>query len=271
MQPITCLTIAGSDSGGGAGIQADLRTFSAFQIHGTSAITAITAQNTLEVRSVQAVDTSVVTDQIECVLQDFTVLGVKTGMLASSAIASHVASIASKNGLKNLVVDPVVVSSSGHVLLGEGGIDVYRNELLQHALIVTPNLREAAALAGTDVRDIKSRKDMVAIGQDILKFGSTYVLVKGGHFLETEAEGAPDILVSATGSEVFEGERIVTSNDHGTGCSLSAALAAQLAKGQSISDAVRDAKMFVSNALRGATNWQLGQGRGPIDHLGWNR
>ena len=271
MQPITCLTIAGSDSGGGAGIQADLRTFSAFKVHGTSAITAVTAQNTVGVQAVHAVPLDVVAQQVNSVLSDFSVLGVKTGMLATADIASQIASIASSGALGNLIVDPVVVSSTGHPLLGEGGLEVYRSELLRYAHIVTPNLREAAALAGVDVRDISTRDDMESVGRLILSFGPTYVLVKGGHFGHDSEPSAPDVLVSAEGVEVIEGDRIDTRNDHGTGCSLSAALTALIAQGKSPSQAVREAKSFVANALRGGSSWQLGQGRGPIDHLGWNQ
>ncbi len=271
MQPVTALTIAGSDSGGGAGIQADLRTFSAFQVHGTCAITAVTAQNTLGVTRVYNVEPSLVLDQARSVLEDFSVVAVKTGMLAQPSTVEAVAELARAGELANLVVDPVLVSSSGHALMSEGGPSAYRESLLPHAMLVTPNLREAAVLCDIDVRDIKSIDDMVQLGQVLLGYGSKSVLVKGGHLIEAGATShrAPDILLYADNIDIFDAERVVTRNDHGTGCSLSAAIAAGLGLGRPLTNATRDAKSFVLAALKGAASWQLGQGHGPIDHLGW--
>jgi hydroxymethylpyrimidine/phosphomethylpyrimidine kinase len=271
VQPITVLTIAGSDSGGGAGIQADLRTFGAFGVHGTTAVTAITAQNTVGVTAVHNLDTALVTAQILAVVSDFQVLAVKTGMLARPSTVEEVARLASEGFLPHLVVDPVLVSSTGHSLMDEGGVEMYRDALFRHAEIVTPNLREAALLCGADVRDIKDRNDMAALADIILGFGPRYVLVKGGHFAERSLteERSPDILAGNDELLVFDAERIVTANDHGTGCSLSSAIAAGLGLGRTVTESTRDAKSFVLAALGGATSWRLGQGHGPIDHLGW--
>lgn len=272
MQPLTALTIAGSDSGGGAGVQADLRTFSAFQVHGTTAVTAITAQNTLGVSRVWNAEPSLVIDQARAVLEDFDVVAVKTGMLAQPATVEAVANLARNGELANLVVDPVLVSSTGHDLMEAGGARAYREALLPYAMIVTPNLREAAVLCGIDVRDIKDLDDMVRVGQLLLSYGPRSVLVKGGHFIEISAtrNHAPDILVHANNVDIFDAPRVTTRNDHGTGCSLSAAIAAGLGLGRPLHDATRDAKSFVLAALKGAASWELGRGHGPIDHLGWN-
>jgi hydroxymethylpyrimidine/phosphomethylpyrimidine kinase len=271
VQPITVLTIAGSDSGGGAGIQADLRTFCAFELHATTAVTAVTAQNTVGVTSVQNIDPHVVVAQILSVVADFDVAAVKTGMLAQAATVEKVAELAGEGLLPHLVVDPVLVSSTGHPLMDAGGVDAYRDALLRFAEVVTPNLREAAMLCGVDVRDVKSHDDMAVLARQILGFGPTWALVKGGHFAEdslTESR-APDILVHDDDVFIFDAARVETTNDHGTGCSLSAATCAGLALGRTVPDAARDAKSFVLAALTSAADWKLGQGHGPIDHLGW--
>ena len=272
MEPLTGLTVAGSDSGGGAGIQADLRTFSAFSIHGTTAITAVTAQNTLGVDEVLALNPTLVRAQVESVTNDFSVRATKTGMLAQPSTVALVADLAGEGRLGPLVVDPVLVSTSGHRLMSEGGVEAYRDLLLPRASIVTPNLREAAVLAGVDFDDVRTRDDMVAVGRAILAFGPGAVLVKGGHVVENGVtrDHSPDILVWGDEVTIFDAPRVATRNDHGTGCSLSAAIAAGLAYGRSLSDATRDAKSFVLAALTSARTWRLGAGHGPIDHLGWN-
>jgi hydroxymethylpyrimidine kinase/phosphomethylpyrimidine kinase len=271
VQPLTVLTIAGSDSGGGAGIQADLRTLCAFEVHATSALTAVTAQNTLGVTSIQNIDPDVVVAQVLSVVTDFEVSAVKTGMLAQPATVEKVAELAREGLLPHLVVDPVLVSSTGHALMDEGGVDAYRDALLAFAEVVTPNLREAAMLCGVDVNDVQSHDDMVTLARQLLGFGSTWALVKGGHFAERSLtqSRAPDILVRGDDVFVFDAARVTTTNDHGTGCSLSAALCAGLALGRSVPDASRDAKSFVLAALSSAADWKLGRGRGPIDHMGW--
>ena len=273
MEPIVALTIAGSDSGGGAGIQADLRTFAAFEVHGTCAITAVTAQNTLGVSDVLAVDPGLVEAQVRAVVEDFAVTAVKTGMLARPATVERVAELAREGLLPHLVVDPVLVSSTGHALMDAGGARAYRESLLPYATVATPNLREACVLSGVDVRDVTTYDDMVALATTLLAFGPTNVLVKGGHFAESTLteRRAPDILVGAGDVVVYDAERVSTSNDHGTGCSLSAAICAGLGLGRSLQDATRDAKSFVLAALLGGASWRLGAGHGPIDHLGWNK
>lgn len=271
MQPITALSIAGSDSGGGAGIQADIRTMSAFGVHATTAITAITAQNTLGVTAVQSIDPDMVEAQVRSITTDFDVCATKTGMLAEARTVERVSALAREGLLPHLVVDPVLVSTSGDALMKDGGVDAYRHSLFPFAEIVTPNLREAAVLCSVDVRDIKDIDDVAVLARTILSMGPKYVLVKGGHF-ESAPHGdrAPDVLVSNDGFIVFDGPRVTTNNDHGTGCSLSSAIASGLGLGRSVPDATRDAKAFVLAALTSASSWRLGSGRGPIDHLGWS-
>jgi hydroxymethylpyrimidine/phosphomethylpyrimidine kinase len=272
VQPATALSIAGSDSGGGAGIQADLRTFSAFEVHGTTALTAVTAQNTVEVTGVAVIEPDMVARQIDAVLDDFAVAAVKTGMLAHPTTVERVATYARDGLLPHLVVDPVLVSSTGHRLMHDGGVRAYREALVPHARIVTPNLAEAAVLCDVDLADVTTLDDMLALGRMILALGPTYVLVKGGHFAEGSVTSAraPDLLVSADEVVALDAPRIHTRNDHGTGCSLSAAICAGLARGRDVDAATRDAKSFVLAALQGAADWTLGRGHGPIDHLGWN-
>ncbi len=264
--PPTALTIAGSDSGGGAGAQADLRTFAAFGVHGTCALTAVTAQNTVEVRGVVALEPAFVRQQVEVVLQDFTVRAVKTGMLANGRIVSEVARMAAQGSLPQLVVDPVLVSSSGHRLMEPEGVAAYLEQLLPHALVVTPNLREAAVLGDTDVESLRTLEARVAVADRIRATGARYVVVKGGHLTES----ADDVVAGPHGVEVLAGARVATGNDHGTGCSLSAAITAHLARGATVPDAIGEAKAFVARALVGAAGWRLGAGHGPLDHFGWS-
>jgi hydroxymethylpyrimidine kinase/phosphomethylpyrimidine kinase len=263
--PPCALSIAGSDSGGGAGVQADLKTFAAHGVHGTSALTAVTAQSTAAVRGVVSMSPEFVRLQIETVLDDFDVRSVKTGMLANRAVVDVVADLAGAGRLPQLVVDPVLVSSSGHSLMEPAGLEAYLARLLPHALVATPNLREAAALTGRDVSELMSVEAMTDAAERIRAGGARYVVVKGGHL----TDGAPDVVAGPEGVTVFEATRVVTSNDHGTGCSLSAAIAAQLALGTDVLGAVEAAKSFVARALAGGAHWQLGAGHGPIDHFGW--
>ncbi len=264
--PICALTIAGSDSGGGAGAQADLKTFAAHRIHGTAALTAVTAQNTYEVRGVVALRPEMVCLQVEAVLDDFDVRSVKTGMLANRDIVNAVAGLAAAGRLPRLVVDPVLVSSSGQALMSPDGLEAYVGRLLPHALVVTPNLREAAALTGMDVGDLVDVTAMTAAAQRIRAGGPRYVVVKGGHL----TDAAHDVVAGPEGVTVLEATRVVTGNDHGTGCSLSASIAAHLAMGDDVLDAVRAAKSFVARGLAGGAGWRLGAGHGPIDHFGWS-
>jgi hydroxymethylpyrimidine/phosphomethylpyrimidine kinase len=266
LTPPTALTIAGSDSGGGAGAQADLKTFAAHRVHGTCALTAVTAQSTVEVRGVVPLEAAFVRQQVETVLDDFAVGAVKTGMLATAAIVREVAAMAAGGRLAQLVVDPVLVSSSGHRLMDPDGLDAYLELLLPHALVATPNLREAAALGHTTVESLGTVEARVAVAQRIRETGARYVVVKGGHLTES----ADDVVAGPHGVSVLPGTRVATGNDHGTGCSLSAAIAANLARGASVDVAIQQAKDFVARGLAGGAGWHLGAGHGPLDHFGWS-
>ena len=281
MDPVVALTIAGSDSGGGAGLQADLKTFAALGLHGTSAVTAVTAQHTAAVLGVVALDPAFVVVQVEAVTSDLAPAAVKTGMLANPSTVVAVAELAARGVLPNLVVDPVLVSSTGHCLMEEGGVDAYRRLLLPHAAVATPNLREAAALTGRTPADLASTESMAEVAEELRALGTGTVVVKGGHFptpnagppgkwdLDRTAAGSPDVVAGPGGIVVLPASRVATVNDHGTGCSLSAAIAAHLALGATPLQAVRKAKTFVHRALVGAAGWRLGAGHGPIDHFGW--
>jgi hydroxymethylpyrimidine/phosphomethylpyrimidine kinase len=258
--------VAGSDSGGGAGAQADLKTFAAHGVHGTTALTAVTAQSTAAVRGVVVLDPEFVRLQIETVLSDFAVRSVKTGMLATRSIVEVVAELAGAGRLARLVVDPVLVSSSGHALMDPDGVEAYLTDLIPHALVVTPNLREAAVLTGRSVKELGSVPAMAEAAEQIRARGAAYVVVKGGHLTDV----AHDVVAGPEGITVLEGIRVDTGNDHGTGCSLSAAIAANLAHSDDVLAAVRAAKAFVARGLAGGAAWRLGAGHGPIDHFGWS-
>jgi hydroxymethylpyrimidine/phosphomethylpyrimidine kinase len=270
VQPSCVLTIAGSDSGGGAGVQADLRTFAAFEVHGLCAITAVTAQTTLGVHDVHLVPASTLREQIRAVLSDFDVKAVKTGMIGSPELLRVVGEFARSGQLPHLVVDPVLVSTTGASLFSDPEATAYRDELFASASLLTPNLSEACVLAGIDQLAIATADDVVTLGETLLSQGAQAVLVKGGHSPSDLRDHATDILVTQDGVTIFDGPRITTDNDHGTGCSLSAAIACGLAAGASMADAIAGAKAFVASALEGASSWRLGSGRGPLDHLGWN-
>jgi len=269
--PRVAMTIAGTDSGGGAGIAADLKTFAAFKVHGTFAVTAVTAQSTVTVSAICPIEAEMVTAQVTTVTEDIDVDAVKTGMLARPITVLQVARLIERAVIKQVVVDPVLVSSTGHPLMEQGGVDAYREALLPQALIATPNLREAALLLGVDVRDFDSLEAMTEAAEQIRSLGPSWVVLKGGHYLEGGATQtqAPDILVGDGVAIHLEAARVATSNDHGTGCSLAAAITANVALGLSIPDAVSIAKSYVNKALSGAAAWQVGQGHGPIDHLGF--
>ncbi|MGH9098658.1 MAG: bifunctional hydroxymethylpyrimidine kinase/phosphomethylpyrimidine kinase [Acidimicrobiales bacterium] len=266
MTPKVGLTIAGSDSSGGAGIQADLETFAAHGVYGTSAITAITAQNTVGVLRTVAVDPDMVAAQVNAVLDDIPPQATKTGMLANPRVVEAVAGIAAKGMLPNLVVDPVLVSTSGHALMTDGGVQAYRDLLLPLAVLVTPNVFEAALLASVPPEELATLDAAIEVAQGLRALGPQAVMVKGGHM---GTETSADVVVTADGVVVLERPRVPTRNDHGTGCSLSAAVAAQLALGMAPLDAVERAKEYVYRALVGAAGWRLGAGHGPIDHFGW--
>jgi hydroxymethylpyrimidine/phosphomethylpyrimidine kinase len=251
------LTIAGSDSGGGAGIQADLKTFTALGVFGMTAITAVTVQNTNGVSRFEELSPETVAEQILAVVTDIGADAAKTGMLASAAIVTAVADAIAETQIANLVVDPVFVSKHGHPLLAADAVDALRDRILPLATLVTPNLPEAAGLTGLTV---ESRDDMRKAGEAILVFGPGAVLVKGGHL---EGGTADDLFVDADGERWIEGERIDTRNTHGTGCVLSAAVAAYLARGEALIDAVQLGKRFVTEAIRHAL--AIGHGIGPVD------
>ncbi|PYO79794.1 MAG: bifunctional hydroxymethylpyrimidine kinase/phosphomethylpyrimidine kinase [Gemmatimonadetes bacterium] len=254
------LTIAGSDSGGGAGIQADLKTFQRFGIFGTSAITAITAQNTLGVSRWEPVSADLVRAQIDAIAEDLMPAAVKTGMLANTAIASIVAASIRDHAFRNYVLDPVMVATSGDTLLERDAIDVIRSELIPQASLVTPNLHEAAILTGEKIED---EDGMARAAETIVReMGAQAVLVKGGHL--DAGDRVVDILYDGD-VRAFRGKRFETTNTHGTGCTLSAAIAAQLANGESMHAAVRRAIDYVHNAI--ATAPGLGSGHGPLNHL----
>ncbi|MGZ8662663.1 MAG: bifunctional hydroxymethylpyrimidine kinase/phosphomethylpyrimidine kinase [Actinomycetota bacterium] len=254
------LSIAGSDSGGGAGIQADLKTFSALGVYGMTAITAVTVQNTLGVSGYEALSPHTVAEQIRAVVTDIGVDAAKTGMLASRGIVEAVADAVAETGVPNLVVDPVFMSKHGHALLAEDAVGALRTRILPLATLVTPNLPEAGGLVGFAV---ESTDDMKRAAEAILALGPGAVLVKGGH-LEGSTR-ADDLFVDATRSEWISAERLETSHTHGTGCTLSAAIVGHLARGDELLDAVGAGKAFVTQAIRHAL--ALGAGIGPVDQL----
>ncbi len=254
------LSIAGSDSGGGAGIQADLKTFSALGVFGMTAITAVTVQNTTGVFGYEPLSPRTVGDQIRAVAADIGVDAAKTGMLASVAIVEAVAEAVAETRIPNLVVDPVFVSKHGHALLAEDAVGALRDRVLPLATLVTPNLPEASGLVGFAV---DSRDLMRKAAEEIFALGPAAVLVKGGHL--EGADRADDLFFDGRDHRWIEGERIETVNTHGTGCVLSSAIAAFLAGGASLEKAVRLAKGFVTEAIRHAL--PLGEGIGPVDPL----
>jgi hydroxymethylpyrimidine kinase/phosphomethylpyrimidine kinase/thiamine-phosphate diphosphorylase len=258
-RPLPCgrvLTIAGSDSGGGAGIQADLKTVALLGGYGASAVTALTAQNTQGVRSVQPAPTEFVAEQIEMVLSDIGADTVKTGMLFSADILAVAAEAIERHGLM-AVVDPVMIAKGGAALLQQRAVEVLREVLLPQAFLLTPNLPEAEALSGLPV---ETEADMERAARRLQEMGPRNVLLKGGH-LEGEAV---DLLLADDQLHRFPAERLATRNTHGTGCSYSAAIAALLAQGEPLDAAVQRAKIFISEAIRNAVD--LGSGHGPVNH-----
>ena len=256
------LTIAGSDSSGGAGIQADLKTFAALGVYGASAITALTAQNTAGVTAVHAVPPEFVTAQIDAVFGDLAIGAVKIGMVAQRATIEAIAAALKRWLPRMIVLDPVMVASSGDRLIATDAVEALRNNLFPLATIVTPNLPEAAVLLGEPMAS--SAAAIEAQGRRLLAFGCQAVLIKGGHGAGSESI---DYLIDGSSSLALAAPRLATKNTHGTGCSLSAAIAADLAKGESLVSAVRNAKTFVSAAIAGADRFSVGHGHGPIHHF----
>ena len=256
----TALTIAGSDSGGGAGIQADLKAFEANGVFGMSVITALTAQNTREVTAVHEVPPAFVAAQIDAIASDLPVGAVKTGMLASVEIIEAVADGIARHRLGPVVVDPVMVSKGGHPLLHPDAVEAVRLRMLPLADVVTPNAHEAARLVGFDVTTLD---DARRAASDILRLGPRAVLVKGGH-LDGEPD-AVDLLLTADGETLYREERIDTPHTHGTGCTYASAVAANLARGLGLAEAVGRARQYLQGAIRHAL--PLGGGHGPTGHF----
>jgi len=252
------LTIAGSDSGGGAGIQADLKTFAALGVYGTSAITAITAQNTVGVMQVLALSPKLVAAQIDAVIDDIGAHALKTGMLANRAIIEVVAKKIRQHRLKNLVVDPVMVATSGDLLIKSTAVAALRSRLLPLAAVVTPNLPEAEQLTGMKLR---TWEEIEAAARQIVALGAKTVVIKGGH----RKGPAVDLFFDGKKTHALAAPRIRTKNTHGTGCTLSAAIAAYLAKGEDIENAVRSAKKYITAAIR--AGFTVGAGHSPVHHF----
>ncbi len=260
MSPLAvALTIAGSDSGGGAGIQADLKTFHAFGVFGTSAVTAITVQDTLGVHGVHAVPDEMVRRQIEVVVRDLRPSACKTGMLATAGVVETVARAIEQLALPAYVLDPVMVATSGDRLLDRDAEGAVLDRLVPLATLVTPNLDEAALLAG---RAVESEAEMRAVGEMLVERGAGAVLVKGGHLSGSEVV---DILVDAEGHHSWRRPKLATRSTHGTGCTLSAAIAAGLALGRPLREAVESALDYVHRAIAEAPG--LGAGNGPLNHF----
>lgn len=256
------LTIAGSDSGGGAGIQADLKTFAARGVFGMTAITALTAQNTVGVQGVFEIPPGFVAQQIDSVASDIGVDAVKTGMLFSAPIIAMVAAKIREHKMAPLVVDPVMVAKSGDLLLRDDARDALIQQLLPLATVVTPNLHEARVLCGFEITNLE---EMRRAAQVIHRLGPRYVVVKGGHLPQTS--DAIDLLYDGESFQEFRAPRIETKNSHGTGCTFASAIAAELAKGHSAVDAVRIAKDYLTQVLRASADLQIGHGHGPMNHL----
>lgn len=255
------LSIAGSDSGGGAGIQADLKTFSALGCYGMTAITALTAQNTCGVRAIHGVPPNMLRDQMDAVLEDIGADAVKIGMLHATEIVHTVAEAIDRHALKNVVFDPVMVATSGSVLIDKAAVDVLVRELFPRVTVITPNLDEAALLVG---RAITSAHEMEQAALTLLAQGAHAVVLKGGHL---PGDTVIDLLVTQTGEKVWmQAPRIHSPNTHGTGCTLSSAMAAHLALGASLVEAVQQARIYVREALQAGSQVRTGQGSGPLNH-----
>ncbi|NNG69910.1 bifunctional hydroxymethylpyrimidine kinase/phosphomethylpyrimidine kinase [Rhizobium laguerreae] len=256
------LSIAGSDPSGGAGIQADLKAFSARGVYGMAVLTALTAQNTQGVSGVHLVPPQFIADQINAVFADVRVDAVKIGMIANAGIADAVAGALTDHRDIPSVIDPVMIAKGGAALLAPEAVDVLTRRLLPLATLLTPNLPEAAALLHQPVAT--NRADMAAQAERLLALGPVAVLVKGGHL---DSDESPDVLATAAGLHWFEARRVPTKNTHGTGCTLSSALAAELAKGASAREAVAIAKDYLAGAVAAAGYLTVGSGHGPVQHF----
>ena len=257
------LTIAGSDSGGGAGIQADLKTISANRCYGMSVITALTAQNTLGVTAIHAVPVDFVAAQMDAVLSDIGADAVKIGMLFSPELIRTVADGLRRHGAKNIVLDPVMVAQSGDKLLQDEAVAAIKEHLIPLADLITPNLPEASVLLD---REILTEEDLAAAAVDLAALGAGNVLIKGGHL---ESENSDDCLYLGAEQRLvtLAGERVVTRNNHGTGCTLSSAIAAYLARGEDMETAVRLGKDYITGAIQAGAAYEIGRGNGPVHHF----
>jgi hydroxymethylpyrimidine/phosphomethylpyrimidine kinase len=257
------LTIAGSDSGGGAGIQADLKTFSAIGCYGMSVITALTAQNTRGVTGIHAVPPSFAGQQIDAVLSDIGADAVKIGMLYSAELIAVVAGALKKHGARNIVLDPVMVAQSGDKLLQDDAIEAIKSHLMPLADVVTPNIPEASVLCG---RRLEKWSDIESAAKMLAQCGSSSILIKGGHGNENKST---DLLFLARENRFVRltADRVETENNHGTGCTLSSAIASYMAKGKDIEDAVQKAKTFMNRAIAAGAAYKLGHGHGPVHHF----
>jgi hydroxymethylpyrimidine/phosphomethylpyrimidine kinase len=253
------LTIAGSDSGGGAGVQADLKTFSAFGVYGMSVITSVTAQNTVKVHGIAGLEPQFIGLQFEAVLTDIGIDGVKTGMLYDAGIVQTVAYKLRQNSIPHVVVDPVMVAKGGDQLLEVSAVEIFKREMIPVSTLVTPNIPEAELLAGIPIR---TEEDIQDAAIKIMDMGGRAVLIKGGHF---QGNHAVDILFDGTTFTKFASERINSRNTHGTGCTYSAAILSNLIQGHSMIEAVRISKSFITEAIRYA--FSLGKGHGPLNHF----
>lgn len=256
------LTIAGSDSGGGAGIQADLKAFSALGVYGASVITALTAQNTRAVTAIADIDPGFIRAQLDAVFDDIAVDAVKIGMLSRPEVIDTVADVLAMRRPRAIVLDPVMVAKSGDKLLGDDAVSALRERLLPLATLVTPNLPEAAVLLDQPVPDTPDA--MEEAGRNLIAAGARSVLMKGGHL---PGDRLVDILITADRAHRFEGDRVHTVNTHGTGCTLSSAIAAELAKGSALDDAVATARRYLMGAIQAADRLGVGGGHGPVHHF----
>lgn len=254
------LSIAGSDPSGGAGIQADLKTATALGVYGATVITAVTVQNTMGVTAIHPIPTDFIAGQYRCVLDDLNVAAVKIGMLGSAEVVEMVAKGLRERPVPVVVLDPVMVATSGDRLIPEDAVAAMRELLLPLATVVTPNVPEAEVLAS---RCISSSEELEAVGLELLAYGSEYVLVKGGHLAGVDCV---DVLVSADGVTRLSAPRIETQHTHGTGCTLSSAIAAYVVRGESVPAAVAAAKQYLTRAIIAGASLQLGRGSGPVDH-----
>jgi len=256
------VTIAGSDSSGGAGIQADLKTFAALGVYGASVIAALTAQNTKGVTAIHDVPSDFIAAQIDAVFSDLDVSAVKIGMLSRAAAIKAVAEGLKRHRAKNIVLDPVMIATSGDRLLATAAVEALRSELIPRALVVTPNLPEAAALTGASLA--RNEQEMEVQAREILALGARNVLIKGGHGEGTESV---DLLVGQGEVIRLSAKRIASRNTHGTGCTLSSAIAARLAKGLDLAAAAHDAKAYVTTAIAATDQLKVGHGNGPLHHF----